>query len=429
MNEKKPKELYKERFQRVLTTISLKEPDRVPIAPLTTFYATNQQGLSKKDAMYEPEKFAKATIDTCIPYNWDMVPPLAVVFSGVMFDILGLRFFKWPGAGQEEQRLKDNAPFQYVEGEYMKAEEYKAFFADPTGFLLRKVIPRHYSNLNGFSEFPNFMSLANGFISWMQLPFFFGLPSSKKLLETIQEATNAFFNWVQVLIKYSKDTKKLGFPVQFMNVTQAPYDVISEFLRGMRGIMLDMYRQPEELRVLLEMMVKPSITITADLSRIFKENNIVFIPLHRGAEGFMSFEQFETFYWPTLTKIMEGLIKNDLIPMPFFEGKYTDRFPYLAEFAKKHRGKLIYWFDQSDLAKGKEEFGDYACIKGNVPASLLITGTPQQVKEYVKRSIEDCMEGGGYIVDGGVAGIPDEAKAENVKAMTEAVFKFGLYRK
>jgi len=429
MNEKKPKELYKERFQRILTTISLKEPDRVPIAPLSTFYASNQQGLTKKEAMYEPEKFAKATIDTFISYNWDMIPPLAVVFSGVMFDILGLKFFKWPGARQEEQRLKDNSPFQYVEGEYMKANEYKAFFADPTGFLLRKVVPRHYSNLEGFSEFPNLISLANGFISWMQLPFFFGLPSSKKLLETLQNATQGFFNWVQVLMKFSKDTKKLGYPVQFMSVTQAPYDVVSEFLRGMRGIMLDMYRQPEELKALLEMMVEPSIAITADLSKIFKENNIVFIPLHRGAEGFMSFEQFETFYWPTLTKIMEGLIKNDLIPMPFFEGKYTDRFPYLAEFAKKHKGKLIYWFDQSDIAKGKEEFGDYACIKGNVPASLLITGTPQQVEDYVKKSIEDCMEGGGYIVDGGVSGIPDEAKAENVKAMTEAVFKFGVYRK
>jgi uroporphyrinogen-III decarboxylase len=249
------------------------------------------------------------------------------------------------------------------------------------------------------------------------------------MLETIQEATQRFFSWMQVQMKFSKDMKKLGYPIQFLNVTQAPYDVVSEFLRGMRGTMLDMYRQPEELKALLKMMVEPSITITADLSKMFKENNIIFIPLHRGAEGFMSFDQFEEFYWPTLTKIMEGLIKNDLIPMPFFEGKYTDRFPYLTEFAKNYKGKLVYWFDQSDIIKGKEEFGDFACIKGNVPASLLVTGTPQQVEDYVKQSIEGCMEGGGYIVDGGVSGIPDESKPENVKAMTDATFKYGIYRK
>ncbi|MFX0070151.1 MAG: uroporphyrinogen decarboxylase family protein, partial [Candidatus Hermodarchaeota archaeon] len=151
----------------------------------------------------------------------------------------------------------------------------------------------------------------------------------------------------------------------------------------------------------------------------------IFIPIHRGAEGFMNFSQFEEFYWPTLTTLMESLIKNGLIPMPFFEGKYTDRFSYLAEFAKKHKGKLIYWFAQSDLARAKDEFGDYVCIKGNIPASLFIAGTPNQVEAYVKKSIEDCMEGGGYIVAS--SGIPDEAKAENVKAMTDAVFKYGFY--
>lgn len=179
----------------------------------------------------------------------------------------------------------------------------------------------------------------------------------------------------------------------------------------------------------MDMMVQPSIDAAAELAKLSPSNKVVFIPLHRGAEGFMNFKQFETFYWPQLTQVMQGLIDNKLIPMPFFEGKYTDRFEYLAEFAKKNKGKLIYWFDQSDIIKGKEIFGDYACIRGNVPASLLITGTPQQVGDYVKDMIEGCAEGGGYLVDGGVSGIPDEAKMENVKAMTDAVFKYGVYRK
>lgn len=429
ISEKKPRELYKERYERVMTTISLKEPDRVPIAPLATFYASNQQGLSKKEAMYDIEKFAQATIDTFSPFNWDMVPPIAVMFNGALYDILGVKYFKWPGANQETQRLKDNDPYQYVEGEYMKSNEYPEFFRDPTGFLLRKLLPRHYSNLEGFSDFPNIINLGSGYISQLGLPAYFALPPAKKLLQTIEQATQTFFSWMQTQLKYSKDMKKLGYPIQFLNITQAPYDVVSEFFRGMKGIMLDMYRQPEELKALLDLMVESSIASVVSLAQMFKENNIIFIPLHRGAEGFMSFDQFEDFYWPTLTKIMEGLIEMDLIPMPFFEGRYTDRFPYLAEFAKKHKGKLIYWFDQSDIIKGKEEFGDYATIKGNVPASLLVTGTPQQVENYVKQSIEGCMEGGGYIVDGGVSGIPDESKPENVKAMTDAVFKYGVYRK
>ncbi len=83
--------------------------------------------------------------------------------------------------------------------------------------------------------------------------------------------------------------------------------------------------------------------------------------------------------------------------MPFFEGYYDQRLQYLAEFAKKHPGKLVYWFHNVDMKKAKEMMGDYVTIRGNVPASVLIGGTPQHVDEYVKKICEDCMEGGGFI--------------------------------
>ncbi len=126
---------------------------------------------------------------------------------------------------------------------------------------------------------------------------------------------------------------------------------------------------------------------------------------------------------------MESFIDHGFIPEPFFEGRYTERLECLTDFAKQHKGKLIYWFDKTDIIKAKEILGDYVCIRGNVPGSLLVAGTPQQVEDYVKTHIEGCMEGGGYIVDGAVSGIPDEARHENVKAMTDAVFKYGVYRK
>ena len=80
------------------------------------------------------------------------------------------------------------------------------------------------------------------------------------------------------------------------------------------------------------------------------------------------------------------------------------------------------------MIEAKKIVGDYACMRGNIPPSLLSMGTPQQIEDHVKELIEGCAEGGGYIVDGGL-GLPDEAKPENVKAMTDAVFKYGVYRK
>jgi len=43
------------------------------------------------------------------------------------------------------------------------------------------------------------------------------------------------------------DMKDLGFVSYSAVAAVAPFDVISDFLRGMRGTMLDMYRQPDKL--------------------------------------------------------------------------------------------------------------------------------------------------------------------------------------
>jgi uroporphyrinogen-III decarboxylase len=428
MSEKKPRELFKEREQRISDAISLKEPDRVPITPMSTFYHAVQSGITKKDAMYDLEKSAEAGINIYSRYDWDEIPTFNVR-EGNLHDALGVKFFKWPGAADEAQRLRDNEPFQWVEKEYMKAEEYEEFFSDPTGFSIKKILPRHYSELHAFSEFPNILGLSMGLVSVVQIPFFFGTPLTQKMLKSIQRGVDALFERLSTNRNYRNHFKKLGFPVASYNSSLAPFDVISDSIRGMKGTMLDMFRRPEELKKMADMYVKPLIEFSELLLQVIPGSKIAFMPLHRGADGFMSNIQFEEFYWPSLTKVWEGLIKIGVIPMPFFEGSYNERLPYLQEFAKNHKGKIIYMFDKTDIIKAKDLLGNYACLRGNVPASLLIAGTPSQVEEYVKKCIEGCAEGGGYLVDGGVVGIPDEAKHENVAAMTDAVHKFGVYRK
>ena len=49
-------------------------------------------------------------------------------------------------------------------------------------------------------------------------------------------------------------------------------------------------------------------------------NPRVFIPMHRGADNFMSEEAFTKFYWPTFKALIEALVAAGLTPMPLFEG-------------------------------------------------------------------------------------------------------------
>ncbi len=425
MSEKKPTLLYKERNQRVADAIALKEPDRVPLTPLFHFYPMIQKGMTSKEAMYDLLKSTRAAIDIYSELNIDQIPSIAQIQNGPTFDALGLTYFKWPGAENEVQRLPDDKTFQFNEKEYMKAEEYEEMIRDPTGFSLRKILPRHFAKLSFFSEFPDMGSFSDGFISPINLPLFF---SSPQVMETLQQVTRAFMKWMGDMRTYENEFKKAGFPLQSVNYTQAPFDCISDFLRGMKGAMLDMYRKPEELKKLMELLVKPNIEIAVNLAKLFPKYKVVFVALHRGAEGFMSLKQFEEFYWPTFKRVIEGIIEHGLIPMPHFQGKWEDRYPFLQDLAKQYKGRMIYRLGQSDIIKANNAFGGYACLRGNVPSSLLSVGSPTQVEEYMKKCIETCMEGGGYLIDA-VAGVPDEAKPENVRAMCEAAFKYGRYRK
>ena len=110
--------------------------------------------------------------------------------------------------------------------------------------------------------------------------------------------------------------------------------------------------------------------------------------------------------------------------MPFFEGDYTPRLEFLAELPA---GKVCGCFDKVDIRRAKEVLGDTMCFMGNIPPQLLIIGTPEEVKDYVKKLVDTFGDNGGLIINGAASGIPEEAKPENVRAIKEAVFEYGVY--
>jgi uroporphyrinogen-III decarboxylase len=136
----------------------------------------------------------------------------------------------------------------------------------------------------------------------------------------------------------------------------------------------------------------------------------------------MSDKQFEKFYWPSLKKVILGLINEGLIVSLFAEGSYNTRLETVNEFP---RGSVIWRFDKTDMARAKKILGDKCCIAGNVPSSLISKGTPQAIKECCRKLIETCAPGGGYILTSGCS--VEKAPPENLQAMSEAGKEYGAY--
>ena len=161
-----------------------------------------------------------------------------------------------------------------------------------------------------------------------------------------------------------------------------------------------------------------SIVETADITGI----PTTYMPLHRGADSFMSEKQFLKFYWPYLKRVVEGLVAEGVVPVLFAEGAFNSRLEIVKDLPK---GSVIWHFDQTDIKRAKEILGDTACIMGNIPISIMVTGTQDEVKAYCKKLIETAGKGGGYILSPGAAS--DDVKFENIKALLDAAKEYGVY--
>lgn len=417
-----PSKEYLTRLKRLEDVLNLKKPDRVPAAPFVAgFFPTRQKGISNKDAMQYMDRTFGAWKEAIIEHDWDLGISPGNVLSSRLLEILGVKQFKWPG-----NDLPDDMHFQWVEGEYMMQDEYDEALTDPNGYAVKKVWPRISSTLAPISALaqappPPLLFLSASPVIPMFLGEMLSTPPVIEMLKKAQELIEAYTLVKQQTIDYVKDMMQAGYPIPICSLSVTAFDWVSDMFRGMKGSMLDMYRVPDKLLALIDMFT-PFTTETKPMVPFDAGIKGVFIPMHRGAAGFMNDEQFKKFYWPSFRTLIDNIIAAGLTPIPFFEGDYNPRLEYLQELPAK---KIIGHFDTIDRKKAKEMLGDRMAFWGNVPASLLCLGTPQQVKDDVKELI-DIFGGRGLIIDC-ATGIPDEAKPENVRALTEAVNEYGVF--
>jgi hypothetical protein len=407
---------YKARVQRFKDVIELKKPDRVPILIMSTFMPANLHGVPPYDVMYDTDKLKSAYTKFMVEYEPDYYITPAFAGNGKIFEILDYKLLRWPGHGIP----KEATGYQYVEGEYMMPEDYPALIDDPSDFWLRTYMPRIFGALEPLKMIPPFTDQWEPVMAGpSMIPF--GIPPVQEALKALMEAGNEAMAWIQQIGAIEESFMSMGFVNCAGGATKAPYDYLADTLRGSRGIMMDMYRRPDMVIKAMERITPIAIKSGVGGATI-QGNPVVFLPLHRGADGFMSDEQFRKFYWPQLKAVLVGLINEGCVPALFCEGGYNTRLQYLKELPK---GSL--WiFDRTDMARVKKLLGDTIAIAGNVPSGMILTGTVDDVKAYCKNLIDVVGKEGGYIMANGTG--MDEGKADTIHAMIDFTKEYGVYQ-
>ena len=410
------RQLFEARERRIKAAVALEEPDRVPIAVMWDFFPARWKGITIKEAMYDHQLMFDTWTECMLHFQPDAAEnPYVLRGFGPLLEILDFQHLKWAGHG-----LADNMSYQFVELEVMKAEEYDHFLFDPSDFMVRRFWPRVNKSLAAFENLPPLNQI---------ISYFWGLHSSvalltpemdaaRKALIEAAEASREVLKWTGA---FGQKMTSLGFPPASGGFAQVPFDTLGDMFRGTRGIMMDLYRRPDKVLAACERLLP--VMIDAALGSVKRSGwPVVFIPLHKGLDNFMSEQQFLKFYWPHMKALLEALIRNGITPWVLVEGVCNNR---LKHFADVPPGKVVYHFEATDIFKAKEVMRDRCCIRGNVPASMLATGTPDQVREYCKKLIDICGAGGGFIMDASTT--LNDARVENVQAMFDFTREQGAY--
>jgi len=406
---------YKASINRIKDAVQLKKPDRVPVCIFPGMFPWVYSGMTIEEAMYDYDKCIAAFKKFILDFKPDIHFGAAAPGPGKFYEILDYKLYAWPGHG-----VKPEHSYQCNEGEYMTADEYDLLITDPSFYFRNFYLPRVFGALDGFTMLPPLTGILEMYgVAFNFIPF--ALPPVQNTFKALFEAGAEALKWAMAVGGTDGELATLGFPNILGGFTKAPFDTIGDTLRGTKGIMLDMYRQPDKLLQALEAITP--IMIGMGLGAAQQTGNpVIFMPLHKGADGFMSDEQFKTFYWPTLRAVILGLIEGGCIPFIAAEGGYNSRLEVIRDIPK---AKTIWMFDQTDMVKAKEIVGDTLCLWGNMPSTMLKIGSPEEVKDYAKKLIDTAGKGGGFIMANGA--FFDHAKPENVKAMVDFTKEYGGY--
>jgi len=386
------KALFEERLRRYQAAIALELPDRIPISAGSNYFAEVYSGFNMQEFIYDSSTWIEA--DRRFVKDFPAVDNLrSGRFWGPHHDAVGWDMYKLPG-----RDISPTAQFQFVEGERMKSDEYDLLINHPVEFMFERFLPRtlgDFKNRGSVRSYVAFLKGGMASIMW-------GLITRNRIMALENE---------------------LGMPLPMAGVMLAPFDYLADGLRGLKGIMIDIRRQPDKVleacNALIPDIVNAALAIADPLRRY-----PIFMPLHRGAYPFLSPKQFATFYWPSFKKAMLMLIDAGYTIRAYLEGDWG---PNWQHFCEMPRGKILCDIDdKGDVVRAKEDLKGYQCIAGGMPDALLILGRPDEVREKTRELCETVGKEGGYIINGG-CGIPYHTRPENYRAMLEGVLEYGRY--
>jgi len=205
----------------------------------------------------------------------------------------------------------------------------------------------------------------------------------------------------------------------------------SYFLRGFSQYLMDIALNPELIEAIQDHVLEIFAERTrAIMTEIGEYVDIVYVADDLGAQNGPLFSPvtYRKILKPRQRKLFE-IIKStaDVKILYHTCGSVVEFIDDLAEIGVDILNPVQTSAVRMDAKTLKERFGSKVCFWGGIDTQhILPFGTPDQVRDEVKRCIEAFASGGGYVV-AAIHNIRPEVPPENIVAMIEAAHEYGRY--
>lgn len=390
---------YAERLNRYVKAMRNEKPDRIPIRPFVAEFAAKYAGYTCQEVTHDYEKAFAAARKCAADFDWDaVVGNMVYVWTGLT-QAIGLKYYAVPGID-----VPANTGFQYMEPHedqaFMKPDEYDQLIEDPTGFLFNVWLPRVSTEVVPIGEpatYRNNLSFLKGGMAMLSYFGAFGTQNAQLRSES-------------------------GTVPAIAGILKAPFDIIADKLRGYIGLTMDLFERQDKVLAACEALMPHLLQVA--LAGADPEKNVpIAIWMHRGCVPLVSPEHFEKIYWPTLKPIIQEIWARGHQVLFYAEGDWN---AHLGTFAELPDASIIYHADKANICEVHKAIGHKFCLSGGIPNYLLGFCKPADVRAQCKKVIDTVARDGGYIMDASAI-IQNDAKVENIQAMTDFTREYGVY--
>ena len=365
-----PEALLQQRLDRLRKTINLEKTDRTPMVLMADAFYARERGRKIADLCKGIDAASDIMVESAVALGGDMDGVNSAFPAGPLFPFIFMTRTKLPGVD-----LPDDSLWQLDEHEIMTREDYKTIL--DKGWM--NFMPAYVSQRLGV----DFGALMGDIIG-----------NSDKAVQKFE---------AQGMYVYS----------ELVTIT------VNEYLSGGRSMgkfMKDIFQIPDQVEEVLTQIQKETMDMLRGMIRGFHgKSPVIFVSPARGASEFYSPKLWERFVFKYIKETVEMVNAEGYVCDIHCDGNWERDLDYFRAFPT---GSVIFESDGvTDMAKIREKLGGHIAVKGDVPPSLLVLGTPDTVYKYCRDLIE--AHGPGLILSCGCS-CPPNAKVENVKAMISA---------